>query len=94
MHVKRVQLALLHDDQESRHRPLARHTAVSTMSSDDVPIQEISDTVGHKPTRVTETVYWHVIVLAIRDGGTAPITHGRGGCFSVSKLEPIICLAA
>jgi integrase-like protein len=47
-----------------------RHTAVSIMSSNGVPIQEISDTVGHKSTHFTETVYRHVIVPAIR-GGTA-----------------------
>ena len=35
-----------------------------------VPIQEISDTVGHKCTHVTETVYRHVIVPAIRGGAT------------------------
>ena len=38
------------------------HTAVSIISSNGVPIQEISDTVGHKSTHVTETVY-----LAARD---------------------------
>jgi hypothetical protein len=32
------------------------------MSSNGVPIQDISDTVGHKSTHVTETVYRHVIV--------------------------------
>jgi integrase len=48
----------------------ARHTAVSIMSSNGVPIQEISDTVGHKSTHVTETVYRHVIVTAIRGGAT------------------------
>jgi len=37
------------------------------MSSNSVPIQEISDTVGHKSIHVTETVYRHVIVPAIRD---------------------------
>jgi hypothetical protein len=31
------------------------------MSSNGVPIQDISDTVGHKSTHVTETVYRHVI---------------------------------
>jgi len=35
-----------------------------------VPIQEISDTVGHKSTHVAETVYRHVIVPAIRGGAT------------------------
>jgi hypothetical protein len=40
------------------------------LSSNGVPIQEISDTVGHKSTHVTETVYRHVIVPAIRGGAT------------------------
>jgi integrase len=47
-----------------------RHTAVSIMSQHGVPIQEISDAVGHKSTHVTETVYRHVIVPAIRGGAT------------------------
>jgi integrase len=56
------------------------HTAVSIMSSNGVPIQEISDTVGHKSTHVTETVYRHVIVPAIR-GGAAVMddVFGEGG---------------
>jgi integrase len=37
------------------HAHEGRHTAVSIMSSNGVPIQEISDTVGHKSTHVTET---------------------------------------
>jgi hypothetical protein len=40
------------------------------MSGNGVPIQEISDTVGHKSTHVTETVYRHVIVPEIRGGAT------------------------
>jgi len=40
------------------------------MSSNGVPLQEISDTVGHKSAHVTETVYRHVIVPAIRGGAT------------------------
>jgi integrase len=50
------------------HAHEGRHTAVSIMSSNGVPIQDISDTVGHKSTHVPETVYRHVIVPAIRDG--------------------------
>ena len=42
----------------------------SSVSSNGVPIQEISDTVGPKSTHVTETVYRHVIVPAIRGGAT------------------------
>ena len=40
------------------------------MSHNGVPIQDISDTVGHKSTHVTETVYRHVIAPAIRGGAT------------------------
>jgi hypothetical protein len=36
------------------------------MSSNVVPIQELSDTMGYKSTHATETVYRHVIVPAIR----------------------------
>jgi integrase len=52
------------------HAHEGRHTAVSIMSNNGVPIQEISNTVGHKSTHVTETVYRHVIVPAIRGGAT------------------------
>ena len=52
------------------HAHEGRHTAVSIMSHNGVPIQDISDTVGHKSTHVTETVYRHVIVPAIRGGAT------------------------
>jgi hypothetical protein len=41
-------------------------TAISIMSSSGVPIQDISDTVGDKSTRVTETVYRHVIRPTIK----------------------------
>jgi hypothetical protein len=40
------------------------------MSANGVPIQDITDTVGHKSTHVTETVYRKVIVPAIRGGAT------------------------
>jgi integrase len=50
------------------HAHEERPTAVSIMSSNGVPPQDISDTVGHKSTHVTETVYRHVIVPAIRGG--------------------------
>jgi len=52
------------------HAHEGRHTAVSIMSANGIPLQEISDTVGHKSTNVTETVYRHVIVPAIRGGAT------------------------
>jgi integrase len=52
------------------HAHEARHTAVSIMSTNGVPIQEISDTMGHKSTHVTETVYRHVIVPAIQGGAS------------------------
>jgi integrase len=52
------------------HAHEGRHTAVSIMSSNGVPIQDIADTVGHKSTHVTETVYRHVITPAIRGGAS------------------------
>jgi integrase len=52
------------------HAHEGRHTAVSIMSTNGLSIQDISDTVGHKSTHVTETVYRHVIVPAIRGGAT------------------------
>jgi len=52
------------------HPHEGRHTAVSIMSNNGVKIQDISDTVGHKSTHVTETVYRKVIVPAIRSGAT------------------------
>jgi len=52
------------------HAHEGRHTAVSIMSSNGVPIQDISDTVGRKSSHVTETFYRPVIVPAIRGGAT------------------------
>ena len=52
------------------HAHEGRHTAVSITRCNGVPIQDISDTVGHKSTHVTETVYRHVIVPEIRGGAT------------------------
>jgi integrase len=48
------------------HAHDATYTAVSIMSRNGVPIQEIAATVGHRSTHVTQTVYRHVIVPAIR----------------------------
>jgi integrase len=50
------------------HAHEGRHTAVSIMSRNGVPLQDISDTVGHMSTHATETIYRHVIVPAIRGG--------------------------
>jgi integrase len=62
-----------------RHAHEGRHTAVSIMSTNGVPIQEISDVVGHRSTHVTETVYRHVIVPAIR-GGASVMDSVFGDC--------------
>jgi integrase len=48
------------------HEP--RHTAVSILSKNGVPIQEISDAMGHKSRLVTEIIYRKVIVPEIRGG--------------------------
>jgi integrase len=45
-----------------------RHTFVSLMSDHGVPTQKISDLVGHRDTRTTETVYRHQLRPEIRDG--------------------------
>jgi integrase len=61
------------------HAHEGRHTAVSIMSSNGISLQDISDTVGHKSTHVTETVYRHVIVPAIRGGASVMDTVFKDG---------------
>lgn len=53
------------------------------MSANGVAIQDVSDTVGHKSTHVTETVYRKVIVPAIRGGATV-----MDGIFTDRATEP------
>jgi integrase len=48
-----------------------RHTFVSIMSDNDVPIEKIADLVGHRTTVVTETVYRHQLRPVIETGATA-----------------------
>jgi integrase len=69
------------------HAHEGRHTAVSIMSNNGVPIQDIADTVGHKSTHVTETVYRHVIVPAIR-GGAAVMDDVFKDSDGEQNLEP------
>ena len=71
------------------HAHEGRHTAVSIMSSNGVKIQDISDTVGHKSTHVTETVYRHVIVPAIRGAAAVmdDVFDDTGGEQDGSKTE-------
>jgi len=45
-----------------------RHTFVSLLSSDGMPLEHIVDLVGHKGTTTTETVYRKVIVPELRRG--------------------------
>jgi integrase len=45
-----------------------RHTFVSIMSDHGVAIEKISDLVGHRNTKITETVYRHQLRPEIRDG--------------------------
>jgi integrase len=47
-----------------------RHTFVSIMSDNDVPIETIADLVGHKGTTVTERVYRHQLKPVISTGAT------------------------
>lgn len=48
-----------------------RHSFVSILSASGVPIERISDLVGHSGTNVTETVYRHEIRPALTTGATA-----------------------
>jgi integrase len=48
-----------------------RHTFVSIMSDNDVPIEKIADLVGHRTTVVTETVYRHQLKPVIETGAIA-----------------------
>jgi hypothetical protein len=45
-----------------------RHTFVSIMSDNDVPLEKIADLVGRKGTSVPDRVYWHQLKPAIRTG--------------------------
>jgi integrase len=45
-----------------------RHTFVSLLSSDGMPLEDIADLVGHKGTLTTETVYRKLIVPELRRG--------------------------
>jgi integrase len=47
-----------------------RHTFVSIMGDNDVPIETIGDLVGHKGTSVTERVYRHQLKPVITKGAT------------------------
>jgi integrase len=48
-----------------------RHSFVSILSASDVPLEEISQLVGHVSTSVTETVYRHEIRPALTKGAAA-----------------------
>ena len=48
-----------------------RHSFVSILSASGVPIERISDLMGHSGTNVTETVYRHEIRPALTTGATA-----------------------
>ena len=57
--------------QGGRHRRELRHTFVSILSDNDVPIEKITDLVGHRTTIVTQTVYRHQLRPVIETGATA-----------------------
>jgi len=48
-----------------------RHTFVSILSDNDVPIEKIADLVGHRTTIVTQTVYRHQLRPVLETGATA-----------------------
>jgi hypothetical protein len=47
-----------------------RHSFVSVLSANDVPIEDISRLVGHSGTAMTETVYRHQLVPVMQRGAT------------------------
>ncbi len=59
------------------------------MSSNGVPLQEISDTVGHKFIHVAETVYRRVIVPAIRGGATVMDQSSETQAETISRTLPL-----
>ena len=48
-----------------------RHSFVSLLSDDGIPLEEISRLVGHSSTAVTETVYRHQIRPVVQTGAVA-----------------------
>jgi len=57
-----------------------RHTFVSILSDNDVPIETIADLVGHRGTSVTERVYRHQLKPVIKTGAQTMNTifsHGK-----------------
>ncbi len=48
-----------------------RHTFVSVLSDDGMPIRDIADLVGHSETRTTETVYRHQLRPVLQGGAKA-----------------------
>ena len=54
-----------------RARPELRHSFVSLLSDDGVPLENIARLVGHRTTTVTETVYRQQLRPVIEDAATA-----------------------
>ncbi len=48
-----------------------RHSFVSVLSANHVPVEDISRLVGHSGTAVTETVYRHQLIPVMQEGATA-----------------------
>jgi site-specific recombinase XerD len=48
-----------------------RHTFVSVLSDNEIPIEKISDLVGHSDTTTTETIYRFQIRPVVLDGAEA-----------------------
>jgi integrase len=48
-----------------------RHTFVSVLSDDGMPIEQISQLAGHSETATTETVYRHQTRPVVLDGAGA-----------------------
>ena len=73
--VRRVLSRLTRDaDLGHMHPHLLRHATASLLSAAGVPIEDISDTLGHRSISVTAEIYRHPIA-PIRDGHTAAMNH-------------------
>ena len=64
-----------------------RHSFVSLLSDAGVPLEEISQLVGHSGTTVTEQVYRHQLKPVIQTGAT--VTDRAGRCYSVCYSDPL-----
>jgi integrase len=63
-------VALVPGLQADEWTPELRHSFVSVLSDAGIPVEEISQLVGHRGTTVTELVYRHQLRPVIQTGAT------------------------